>query len=95
MVITVVTMNIDTSDCFSLKEKRSIISRLKDSIKHKFNVSVAEVESLDSIKNGVIAIALVSKDTKVASKVVNNVVNHIEKLEPGRLIEYHTEYQVW
>ena len=52
-------------------------------------------ESLDSIKNGVIAIALVSKDTKVASKVVNNVVNHIEKLEPGRLIEYHTEYQVW
>ena len=43
-VIGVLTLEIHVEDSHSLKEKRHVVKSLKDRLRVRFNVSVAEVE---------------------------------------------------
>ena len=63
---------------FSLKDKRMIVKSLVEKIRHKFNVSVAEVENNDIHKSIVIGIACVTNETSHADSIINNVINFIE-----------------
>ncbi len=55
-----VELHIPTAQ--SLKQKRSVIKSLKDRLRTRFNVSVAEVDHLDKWQRATLAIALVSTD---------------------------------
>ena len=46
----------------SLKQKRSVIKSLKDRLRTRFNVSIAEVGHLDKWQRATLAIAMVSTD---------------------------------
>ena len=52
-VIGVLTLEIWIESSHSLKDKRQVIRSLKDRMREKFNVSVAEIEGLDSWQNSV------------------------------------------
>lgn len=62
----------------SLKEKRMVVKSLIDKIKHRFNVSIAEVEDLDAHKSIVIGIACVSNSTKHSNSCIQTVIDFIE-----------------
>jgi len=62
----------------SLKDKRMIVKSLVDKIRHKFNVSVAEVEDNDVHKSIVLGFACVTNETCHANSIIDNVVNYIE-----------------
>ena len=49
-------------DSHSLKEKRHVVKSLKDRLRAQFNVSVAEIDGLDSWQNSVVAAVTVSSD---------------------------------
>lgn len=53
---------------------KSIIAKTK----HKYNVSIAEIENQDYHQSIVIGIACVSNNTSHANSVIENVVNYIE-----------------
>lgn len=76
----------NTSFCFSLKEKRSILQKIKRRIINKFNVSVSEVDYQNNWHKALIGIAFVSSDSKHSNIIINKVVNFIEDIYPG-LIE--------
>lgn len=61
-------------DSRSLKEKRSIIKSIKDRIKNKFNVSVAEVGRLDNKKIGELGVAFVSNDSRFSQSVLSKIL---------------------
>ena len=61
-------------DSRSLKEKRSIIKSIKDRIKSKFNVSVAEVGRLDNKKIGELGVAFVSNDSRFSQSVLSKIL---------------------
>jgi uncharacterized protein YlxP (DUF503 family) len=63
----------------SLKEKRSIVKSLINKVKHKFNVSIAEIENLDMHQSIVIGIACVSNSSKHANICIQNVIEYIEQ----------------
>lgn len=63
----------------SLKEKRMIVRSIIDKVKHKFNVSIAEVENLDMHQSIVIGIACVSNSTEHSNSCVQNVIEFIEE----------------
>jgi uncharacterized protein YlxP (DUF503 family) len=63
----------------SLKEKRMIVKSIIDKVKHRFNVSIAEVENLDMHQSIVIGIACVSNSTKHSNSCIQNVVDYIEQ----------------
>jgi uncharacterized protein YlxP (DUF503 family) len=62
----------------SLKEKRMIVKSIIAKVKHRYNVSISEVENQDYHKSIVIGIACVSNTSKQANTVIQNVVDYIE-----------------
>ncbi|MCY6372009.1 DUF503 domain-containing protein [Clostridium ganghwense] len=62
----------------SLKEKRMVVKSIIAKVKHRYNVSIAEVENQDYHQSIVIGIACVSNTTRQANTVIQNVVDYIE-----------------
>lgn len=62
----------------SLKEKRMIVKSIIAKVKHRFNVSIAEVENQDYHKTIVIGIACVTNSSRLANSIIQNVIDYIE-----------------
>jgi uncharacterized protein YlxP (DUF503 family) len=82
----VITLIIGTAKIYlfanwvhSLKEKRSIIKSIISKVKHRFNVSIAEIENQDLHQSIVIGVACISTDKKHADSTIQNVLNYIEE----------------
>jgi uncharacterized protein YlxP (DUF503 family) len=58
--------------CSSLKEKRAVLRSLKDGLRHRFNVSVAETDHQDAWQRAEICAAIVSSDRRRAQEVLSH-----------------------
>lgn len=63
---------------FSLKDKRMIVKSIIEKARHKFNISVAEVDRQDIHKNIVIGFACVTNESSHADSIIENVLKFIE-----------------
>jgi hypothetical protein len=76
----------------SLKGKRVILKSLKEKIRNRFNVSVAEVDSQDKLQLATLGISCISSDSKHANQILSKVVNLIENTEGDfQLVDYKIE----
>ncbi|MDK1030476.1 MAG: DUF503 domain-containing protein [Planctomycetia bacterium] len=91
MVVGVLEMKIVIPDAFSLKDKRRAVKSLKDRIRNKFNVSVAEVEYMDVHRQAMLGIAIVTNDQSYAGKVLEKVVDVVRQTPVVQLVDYHVE----
>ena len=78
MVVVSQTWELSLPGCSSLKEKRSVIRSLRDRLRSKFNVSVAEVDDNEAWQLATLGIACVSNDSRHANEVLESVVAYIE-----------------
>ena len=62
----------------SLKEKRMVVKSLIERTKHKFNVSVAEVDCQDIHQSIAIGIACISNDAAHARQMAERIVDFME-----------------
>ena len=69
----------------TLKEKRSVVKRITERVKSKFNVSIAEIEDNDVHRSIVIGFACVSNSEAHASSVIDNVINFIECISEAEI----------
>ena len=75
----------------SLKDKRRIVRTIKDRLKHKFNISVAEVGDQDAKNNLHIGIAAISSDARYLDGLMNQVINSIEHMHLADISDHHIE----
>ena len=71
--IGVLTLELRLEGSHSLKEKRHVVAGLKDRLRHKFNVSVAEIDHQDLWQRATLAAVTVSSDHDHAEKVLQSV----------------------
>ena len=83
--IGVLTLEIHVEESHSLKEKRHVVKSLKDRLRERFNVSVAEIDYLDSWQNSVVAAVTVSNDRIYAEQILQAVESHAANLLGGAL----------
>ncbi|WP_461834840.1 DUF503 domain-containing protein [Desulfothermus sp.] len=76
---------------FSLKEKRNIANSIKQKLKNKFNISIAEIESQDSLNRLVFGIAIVSNSGKIIQKVADNLLNFLERITSEEIVDTSLE----
>ena len=76
----------------SLKGKRKIIKGVKDRIKSKFNVSIAELEAHDKWQIAVLGIAYINKDRVRIDQVLSHVVRVIESIPTVLLTDYFIDF---
>lgn len=91
-IIGVLTLEIFVEDSHSLKDKRHVVKGLKDRLRHKFNVSVAEIEGHDTWQRSVVAAVTVSNDKVFAEKVLQSVEREAAHFAGGALVDSSVEW---
>lgn len=92
MTIGIVRLDLTIPDAMTLKDKRQAVKSLKDRLSHRFNVSVAEVDSLDRIRSATIGVAMVSNDQGHANAALDQLVNYVQNDPKMVLDEYEMEF---
>jgi len=78
-------------DSGSLKSKRFVLKSLKDKIRAKFNVSVAEIEDNELWQRAVLGIALVSNERKFIDQVMNQIFNLVSQEQEVEITDQKLE----
>ena len=71
-------MELRIEHAHSLKEKRHVVRSLKDRLREKFNISIAEIDDMDIHNSAVLAAAVVSPSKEFAAKVLDAVEREAE-----------------
>jgi hypothetical protein len=90
--IGVITFELRIDDAHSLKDKRHYVKGLKDRLRSKFNVAVAEIDAQDSWQRGVIACVTVSSDQKYAEQLLQAVEREAAAFLGGILVDATVEW---
>ena len=75
----------------SLKGKRHVLKGLKEKVRQRFEVAVAEVDHHDVWQRATLAVACVSHDSRHANEVVSKAMDFIEGNVDGRVIDVTVE----
>lgn len=78
LIIAAAHLNVLVPDVASLKGKRKSILALKDRIKVRFNVSIAEVGAQNLWQRAELGVAAVGNDQKVLNGKMDKLLNYIE-----------------
>jgi len=93
MHIGVCTLHLRLLESRSLKEKRRAIKSIKDKIRNKFNVSIAEIDRLDEWQWATLGVACVSNDARFTNSILSNIVDFINRTRMVELVDYEIEIQ--
>lgn len=78
MIIGTAKIHLYANWVHSLKEKRMVVKSIIDKVKHRYNVSISEVDNQDFHQTITLGIACVSNDSKHAESMIQGVLNYIE-----------------
>ena len=78
-------------DVGSLKGKRHALKGLKERVRARYEVSVAEVDHHDLWQRATLALACVSHDARHASEVISKAMDFIEEHVEGQVIDTSME----
>ncbi len=90
--IGVLTLDIFVEDSHSLKDKRHVVQGLKDRLRSKFNVAVAEIDGQDAWQRSVVAAVTVSADHQRAESVLQAVEHEAARILGGMLTGANLEW---
>ena len=93
MVVSMIKMIFEIPDIGSIKEKRRIVSSVKDKMQRRFHLSAAEVDLQDSLSFAQIGGAIVSNSRVFGESVLRKAFAMIEQEAPVRIqdISIHSE----
>lgn len=91
MIVGLCTVELYLPDGHSLKAKRQILLSLKDRLRDKFNVSVAEVGEQDLWQKAVLGIACVANEGGYVNQVLDQAVNLVRSMPAVELVQFRIE----
>lgn len=72
-VIGVLILELRLGNSHSLKDKRQVVKSLKDRLRNKFNVAVAEIDYQDMWQRAAVAAVTLSADRTHVERVLHSV----------------------
>lgn len=82
MIVGVCRMTVSIAESHSLKDKRRVVKSLVERVRHRFNVSIAEVDEHDVWNEAVLGVVCVSTASSHASAILQRVVSFVENGHP-------------
>ncbi|MBN1807939.1 MAG: DUF503 domain-containing protein [Planctomycetes bacterium] len=79
MLVGILKLSLFAGEARSLKDKRRIVAALKDRVRNRFNVSVAEVDFQDLHQRCMLAVAAVSNDGRYLNGQLDAVLDFVTK----------------
>ncbi len=87
MVVSVVVWELHLNGCTSLKEKRAILRSLKDRLRGRHNVAVAETGHQDAWQRAELCAVTVSPDGRRAQEVLSHADSLVASEPRVRIID--------
>ena len=91
MVVGIMRLTLYLPENHSLKGKRQVLRAIKDRVRNKFNVSIAESDGHDLWQRAELGICQVGSDRAFVDSALREVVNFIDSLSLAPLGEERLE----
>ena len=91
MVVGVLQVELAFEGAQSLKDKRRVISSLKDRLFHRHRVSVAEVGALDNHQLAILGVTMASNSVPHCQSVLDHVLGRIREHRGCVINDHRTE----
>ncbi len=91
MVIGTVKIELHIAQNRSLKGKRSVVKKVIERTRSRFNVSMAEVDKQDIHSRAVLGFAVVGSDNRYVNGSVDKILDFIEGLAVAEVISENIE----
>jgi uncharacterized protein len=91
MVVGTLNLRLAIFGAYSLKDKRRVVNSLRDRLKSRFNVSVAEVGSLDRWQQAELGVALVANDGQFVQTALDKLVEYVRQDTSASLVDCQRE----
>jgi uncharacterized protein len=91
MVIGVCRLHLRIPENHSLKEKRHVIRKVIDRVRHRFNVAISEVADNDLWQRAQIGFCTVGNDRRFVNSSLDKIIDFIEKMYVAEVIEKEME----
>lgn len=92
MIVGICTIAIFLPESRSLKDKRRVLKSLKDRLRSKHNVSVAEVDGQELWQRATLGIAAVSNSRVPLERLFAVIQSEIQRHIPGEIIDQEIEF---
>jgi uncharacterized protein YlxP (DUF503 family) len=91
MIVGVCTVELFIPEGQSLKGKRQVLQSLKNRLREKFNVSVAEIGEQDLWQKAILGLACVANESAHVNQVLEQALNQIRSVPTIELIRSRIE----
>ena len=88
MAVGLLTLEIYIPDSRSLKDKRQVLRSLKERLRRKFNIAVAEMDQLENAQRSQVGIVSISNNAGHLEQSLRTVLNEAENML-GRYLASH------
>ena len=90
--ILLMQLHISLPESHSLKEKRKVVKSLKDRLKAKWNISIAEIGHHDKWQSALIGLTSIANDQKFLNSMADHIKHFVETSFPIAQIDWSVEY---
>jgi hypothetical protein len=92
MILGILTVDLEIDHAKSLKDKRAVLNRVKDRVRKKFNVSIAEIEGNEVWNYACLGVVIVSNEQRFCNQVLSKVVELMDEIRDCELGEFCMEF---
>jgi len=92
MPVGLLTLEIQIPYAHSLKEKRAVLRKMKDRIRARFNVAIAELNHQDVWQRATLGVASVSDSQPLLDSVFQQVLAEAESILGDDVADHNIEF---
>ena len=92
MPLGVLTLEIQLPYAHSLKDKRSVVQSLRNRLRARFNVAVAELDHQDVWQRATLGVASISNSQPLLESLLQQVLAESEKMLGQEVANYSLDY---
>jgi uncharacterized protein len=92
MTVGLCLVEMHLAGCHSLKEKRRILRHLKDRLRAKFNLAVAELEYQDLWQRASLGAVSIASSRQPVESCFEQIRAILEAELPGEISSFHVEF---
>ena len=92
MPVGLLTLEIHLPYSHSLKEKRAVLQRIRDRLRARFNVAVAELDHQDVWQQATVGVVSISNSQPLLESVFRQVLAESEKILGDDVVDHAIEF---
>ena len=89
--IGVLQFSLEIPYAVTLKDKRNVVKALKDRLRRSFNVSISEIEDLDSITIATLGAVVAGSDPSHVNSTMDHLLNELNEWRDGTRVDHQLE----